>query len=77
MEQPKYFVEVHEGQWKIRHDEKHFGPFGTPDDAIWEAVQRAHRTGRAAQVLVQGPRRTYSTRWTCGQDPYPPPGYFG
>jgi hypothetical protein len=52
-----YYVVLHQNEWKIKHDGKHYGPYGTQGVAIRAAVDAAHESGKMgydAQVLVQG-----------------------
>lgn len=73
----KYVVVLHEGQWKISFDGKHYGPYGTQKAAIRAAVDAAQDSGKKgnnAQVLIQGTNNQFRTEWTYGKDPYPPPG---
>ena len=70
----RYFVVKHEGQWKIKLHDKHYGPYGTQRTAIRAAVDAAHEAGSDAQVLVQGEDNQFRVEWTYGHDPYPPPG---
>jgi hypothetical protein len=77
MARAHYYVVLHEGQWKISFDGKHYGPYNTQADAIAVAVDAAHKSGQNghdAQVLVQGANNQFRTEWTYGGDPYPPPG---
>jgi hypothetical protein len=77
MERLQYFVVLHEGQWKITYQSKHYGPYDTQKIAIRVAVDAAHEAGRKgnnAQVLVQGEDNKWRTEWTYGNDPYPPKG---
>lgn len=77
MARAQYFVVLHQGEWKISFNGKHFGPYKTQRDAIKSAVDAAHKTGAnggEAQVLVQGENNKFRTEWTYGNDPYPPPG---
>ncbi|MBB3461273.1 DUF2188 domain-containing protein [Rhizobium sp. BK377] len=77
MARAQYFVVLHEGQWKIKHNDKHYGPYQTQKAAIKEAVDTAHKAGKQghdAQVLVQGENNQFRTEWTYGNDPYPPKG---
>ena len=77
MARAQYFVVLHEGQWKIKLDGKHYGPYGTQSAAIKEAIDAAHKSGtngHDAQVLVQGENNQFRTEWTYGNDPYPPRG---
>ncbi|MDB5525815.1 MAG: uncharacterized protein JWM58_3578, partial [Rhizobium sp.] len=57
MARAQYFVVLHSGEWKIKHNEKHYGPYDTQGKAIRSAVDAAHESGKKgfdAQVLVQG-----------------------
>ena len=77
MARMQYFVVLHEGQWKIKVDGKHYGPYSSQASAIRVAVDTAHEAGKKghdAQVLVQGTNNQFRTEWTYGHDPYPPPG---
>jgi hypothetical protein len=73
----RYFVVNHQGQWKIKLDDTHYGPYATQRDAIRDAIDTAHTAGKQgfdAQVLVQGENNQFRTEWTYGNDPYPPRG---
>jgi hypothetical protein len=78
MSRAQYFVVLHDGQWKIKFEGKHYGPYGTQKAAIRAAVDAAHESGKVghdAQVLVQGTNNNqFRTEWTYGNDPYPPRG---
>lgn len=77
MARAQYVVVLHEGEWKIKHDGKHYGPYRTQKLAIDAAVDAAHKAGvqgHDAQVLIQGADNRFRTEWTYGHDPYPPPG---
>ncbi len=77
MARTQYFVVLHNGEWKIKLDGKHYGPYKTQRAAIRDAVDAAHKSGEKgldAQVLVQGTDNKFRTEWTYGHDPYPPPG---
>lgn len=77
MARAQYFVVLHNGEWKITFDGKHYGPYPTQKAAIQTAVEAAHSSGRKgidAQVMVQGRDNLFRTEWTYGRDPYPPPG---
>jgi len=72
-----YYVVQHQGEWKIKLDDKHYGPYDTQGKAIRAAVDAAHKVGKSghdAQVLIQGRDNKWRTEWTYGHDPYPPPG---
>lgn len=73
----QYFVVLHDSQWKIKFDGKHYGPYSTQAEAIRDAVDAAHKSGKNghdAQVLVQGTNNQFRAEWTYGHDPYPPKG---
>jgi hypothetical protein len=77
MARAQYFVVLHENQWKISYEGKHYGPYISQADAIRVAVDTAHKAGgqgHDAQVLVQGVNNQFRTEWTYGHDPYPPRG---
>ncbi|MGV2495064.1 DUF2188 domain-containing protein [Pelagerythrobacter aerophilus] len=74
MARAQYFVVLHQGQWKISFNQKHYGPYDTQRDAIRAAVDAANESKGNSQVLVQGENNQFRTEWTYGQDPYPPPG---
>jgi hypothetical protein len=77
MAREQYVVVLHEQQWKISYDGKHYGPYPTQKAAIDAAVTAAHDAGTKgydAQVLVQGADNRFRTEWTYGNDPYPPRG---
>lgn len=77
MARTQYFVTLHEGEWKVRLNGKHYGPYQTQKLAIRAAVDAAHKegaAGRDAQVLIQGANNQFRTEWTYGHDPYPPAG---
>jgi hypothetical protein len=77
MARAQYFVVLHDNQWKITHQNHHYGPYRTQQDAIHAAVDAAHKSGSQghdAQVLVQNSENQFRTEWTYGNDPYPPPG---
>ena len=73
----QYFVVLHQNEWKVKFDGKHYGPYGTQAQANRAAIDAAHEAGAMgydAQVLVQGRDNQWRTEWTYGNDPYPPPG---
>ncbi len=77
MARAQYVVVRHDGQWKISHEGKHYGPYDTQAAAIRTAVDAAHSAGKQghdAQVLIQGQDNRFRTEWTYGNDPYPPRG---
>ena len=76
MESDHYFVVLHKGEWKIKHNGRHCHTYETQADAIRSAIDAAHTApeGGLSQVLVQGQNLRFRTEWTYGKDPYPPPG---
>ena len=77
MERDRYFVVIHEGEWKVKHGGEHSHPYATQKEAIESAIEAAHNaqdTGKLSQVLVQGEDMAFRTEWTYGKDPYPPQG---
>lgn len=77
MARAQYFVVLHNSEWKIKHGDKHYGPYATQALAIKTAVDAAHKAGQSghdAQVLIQGMNNQFRTEWTYGHDPYPPRG---
>lgn len=73
----QYVVVLHQNEWKISHNGKHYGPYKTQKDAIQIAVDTAKKAGdqgHNAQVLIQGTDNKFRTEWTYGEDPYPPRG---
>ncbi len=77
MARAQYFVVLHNDEWKIKHLDKHYGPYKSQREAIKTAVDRANKSGLAgedAQVLIQGEDHLFRTEWTYGNDPYPPHG---
>jgi len=57
MDRDQYFVVLHKGEWKIKHNGRYSHPYETQADAIRSAIDAAHtapREGGLSQVLVQG-----------------------
>jgi hypothetical protein len=78
MARAQYFVVLRNGEWKIKHQDVHYGPYGTQRKAVRVAVDTAHKAGGNgfdAQVLVQGQNHQFRIEWTYGHDPYPPRGW--
>lgn len=62
----RYFVVVHEDQWKISHGRKHEGPFDSEAAATRVAVARAKQAvtdGRNSQVLVPDVNNSFRKAW--------------
>jgi hypothetical protein len=77
MHRDRYFVVLHEGEWKIKHGDDHSHPYATQREAIDAAIEaalHAKDSGKLSQVLVQGENMSFRTEWTYGKDPYPPAG---
>jgi hypothetical protein len=77
MDRTVYYVVLHQGEWKITLDGRHYGPYKTQADAIRVAVDTANENGKKgipSQVKVQGRDNLFRTEWTYGNDPYPPRG---
>jgi hypothetical protein len=74
MSRVQYFVTLYQGQWMVKLQGKHYGPYTTQKEASRAAIDAAHKTGGNTQVLVQGENNQFRTEWTYGEDPYPPPG---
>jgi hypothetical protein len=70
MDRDQYFVVLHKGEWKIKHNGRHSHPYETQADAIRSAIEAAHaahREGGLSQVLVQGQDLLFRTEWTLGK----------
>lgn len=77
MARAEYYVVLHQGQWKIKFEDKHYGPYETQKAAIEVAVKAAKEAwgkGYQSQVLVQGQNNQFRTEWTYGNDPRRTPG---
>ena len=75
MLRPQFIVVLRDGEWRVKHDGKHHGPYRTDREAIRAAIDAAHSagcSGHEPRVLVEAPlSKTLHTEWTYG-DPYPP-----
>jgi hypothetical protein len=75
MDLERYFVVLHDGQWKIKHDEDYSHPYSTQREAIDSAIEAARyvwNRGSLSQVLVQDADMSFHAECTYGKDPYPP-----
>jgi hypothetical protein len=71
----RYYV-VYDGAWKIQCDGENSEPYRHKRDAFKDAVALAHldvRSGRDADVVVQGEDFSFRPQWDSTRDPYPPP----
>jgi hypothetical protein len=62
----QYFVLLHEGEWKVSHDDKQDGPYVSKRAAITAAVARARmaaKKGTPAQVMVQADNNSFHEEW--------------
>jgi hypothetical protein len=69
-----YIVFREQGQWAIKSNGMHYGPYATQGDAIRAAVDAAHQAGLKGlngQVLLQD---QFRVEWTYGKDSYPSNG---
>jgi hypothetical protein len=56
MAREQFFVVLHQGRWKIKHDDQHSRPYDTKAEAIKSAIDQAHevhKKGGLASVVVQ------------------------
>jgi hypothetical protein len=75
MARKEFYVVHHRNEWKIRYEDRHFGPFSTQAEATTKAIDLAHGVGKAggnASVLIQDKRHVWRVEWSYGDDPYPP-----
>jgi hypothetical protein len=66
----QYFIVLHNNEWKISFNEKHYGPYATQGEAIEAAIDCAYAMGEIgidARVLVQDTDQKLRTEWTYGQ----------
>ena len=74
MQRDRYFVVLHEGEWKIKHGTIHSYPYHSQREAIEAAIElalHAKFSGKLSQVLVQGEDLSFRTDWTYGKVPDP------
>jgi hypothetical protein len=56
MARDQFFVVLHEGRWKIKHNGQHSKPYHSQTAALKDAIDQAHevhKKGGLSQVLVQ------------------------
>jgi hypothetical protein len=56
MARDQFFVMLHEGRWKIKHNGQHSKPYHSQTAALKDAIDQAHevhKKGGLSQVLVQ------------------------
>jgi len=77
MARDQFFVVLHEGRWKIKHNGQHSKPYHSQTAALKDAIDQAHevhKKGGLFQVLVQREDLQFREERTFGKDPYPPAG---
>jgi Uncharacterized protein conserved in bacteria (DUF2188) len=77
MARDQFFVMLHEGRWKIKHNGQHSKPYHSQTAALKDAIDQAHevhKKGGLSQVLVQREDLQFREERTFGKDPYPPAG---
>ena len=60
MAREQFFVLLHEGRWKIKHNGQHSRPYNTKVEAIKDAIDQAHdaqKKGCLSSVVVQSDLR--------------------
>jgi hypothetical protein len=67
-----YIVFREQGQWAIKSNGMHYGPFATKRDAIRAAVDAAYEVGEKGLNGRVLPEDQFSVEWTYGKDSYPP-----
>jgi hypothetical protein len=75
MARAQFFVGLHDNQWVITHQNRHYGPYGTQREAIKTAVDVAYNEGKKGhdtKVFVQDKEDQFHAMWSYGQDAYPP-----
>jgi Uncharacterized protein conserved in bacteria (DUF2188) len=75
-ERCRYYVVIHEGEWRIRFNGRHYGPYRTQAEAIQIAAQAAcdgFSDGDDVLVMTRAEGNRFRTVWTYGKDPCPPP----
>jgi Uncharacterized protein conserved in bacteria (DUF2188) len=67
----QYFILLHNNEWKISFNGKHYGPYATQGEAIEAATDAAYAMGEIgidAQVLVQDADQEMRTKWSYDRD---------
>jgi hypothetical protein len=76
MSRTRYIVRrTDQGKWQVVLNGKGHGSYDTQDEAIYNAVETAHKVGAispdGARVLAQRPDGTLGNAWTYGHDRFP------
>jgi Arc/MetJ-type ribon-helix-helix transcriptional regulator len=74
MAQGQHFVVLHQNAWKVVHEGKHCGAFGSREEAIRAAVDAAQKSaaeGHDAQVVAQRANDKFRLEWTSGHGRQP------
>jgi hypothetical protein len=74
MDRDQYFVVLHKGEWKIKHNGRHSHPYESQADAIRSAIDAAHtahREGGSVSGSSSGKGSLFGTEWTYGKDLIP------
>ena len=56
MAREQFFVVLHEGRWKIKHNGQHSMPYNTKAESIKSAIDQAHeaqKKGGLSSVIVE------------------------
>ena len=72
MARDQFFVVLHEGRWKIKHNDQHSKPYHSQTAALKDAIDQAHevhKKGGLSQVLVQARRLAVSRGADLRQGP--------
>ena len=67
----QYLIVLHNDEWKISFNGKHYGPYVSAEAAVEAAIDAAYAMGEIgieAQVAVQDSDLNVETAWTYDQD---------